>query len=114
MVNKQPFVNGHILVCPTRKVARFQDLTELELIEMWMAAQEISEKFRNEFGWEMFQYVIQDGKDAGQTVDHVHMHIIPQNDGLTGVENEKRRHLERTDMDSLARKYREILSTQKE
>ena len=42
MVNKQPFVNGHILVCPTRKVARFADLTELELIEMWMAAQEIS------------------------------------------------------------------------
>lgn len=54
MVNKQPFVNGHILVCPTRKVARFSELTELELIEMWMAAQEISEKFRNEFGWELF------------------------------------------------------------
>lgn len=57
--------------------------------------------------------MIQDGKDAGQTVDHVHMHIIPQTEGHSGVESVKRSLLEQIDMDSLARKYREILSTEK-
>lgn len=61
----------------------------------------------------MFQYVIQDGKDAGQTVDHVHMHIIPQADEMAGIESMKRAMLDQPDMDSLARKYREILSTSK-
>jgi diadenosine tetraphosphate (Ap4A) HIT family hydrolase len=32
--------------------------------------------------------VVQDGIDSGQTVEHVHCHIVPKADGLKALDNE--------------------------
>lgn len=44
-------------------------------------------------------YVIQDGKDAGQTIEHVHVHIIPRKKGDFERNNDIYDELERVDQD---------------
>ena len=65
----------HVLICPTRVVARFTDLTELETIELFVCAKEIAKKFEDQFNkkYRSFSYVIQDGGSAGSKVRHVHI-----------------------------------------
>ena len=60
MVNLKPICVGHVLVCPTRVVKKFSDLTELETLELFMTAQEICQKFESSYS-----ISIQDGKEAG-------------------------------------------------
>ncbi|XP_024020416.1 bifunctional bis(5'-adenosyl)-triphosphatase/adenylylsulfatase FHIT isoform X3 [Morus notabilis] len=61
-VNLRPLLPGHVLVCPRREVKRFVDLTAEETSDLWITAQK-------------------DGPQAGQTVPHVHIHIIPRKAG---------------------------------
>lgn len=65
------------MLCPVRYHKKFSDLSETEAIEMWISAKKIGENLKSLYGVEAVQYTIQDGIDAGQTVDHVHIHIIP-------------------------------------
>jgi len=65
------------LLCPVRNHKKFSDLSETEAIEMWISAKKIGENLKSFYGVEAVQYTIQDGIDAGQSVDHVHIHIIP-------------------------------------
>ena len=65
------------MLCTVRHHRKFSDLSETEAIEMWISAKKIGESLKSIFGVEAIQYTIQDGFDAGQTVDHVHIHIIP-------------------------------------
>ncbi len=44
---------------------------------MWISAKKIGDNLKSFYGVDSVQYTIQDGPDAGQTVEHVHIHIIP-------------------------------------
>ena len=65
MVNIKPVTPGHILVVPTRVVSHFRDMTELETLELFVCAKEISKKFEDVFKVRSFMFVIQDGDSAG-------------------------------------------------
>ena len=76
-VNHKPFSDGHILVCPTRKEKKFQDLNDIELIELMVAVRNISSNLKRFYNTEHTQIVIQNGELSGQSIDHCHVHIIP-------------------------------------
>lgn len=76
-VNHKPFSEGHILVCPTRKEKKIQDLNDIESIELLIAVRNISSKLKKIYNTEHTQIVIQNGELAGQSIDHCHVHIIP-------------------------------------
>ncbi|KAF6001890.1 hypothetical protein F1559_000951 [Cyanidiococcus yangmingshanensis] len=81
IVNLRPIVSHHVLVLPRRCVARFADLTPAEVADLWLSAQRIGsrlEKYGHSRGVRGIQFVIQDGVAAGQTVEHVHVHIVPR------------------------------------
>lgn len=80
-VNLKPLLPGHTLVTPTRPVHRVADLTPEELADMWTTAQRISRVLEAHHGATSFTMAIQDGKDAGQTVPHVHIHVVPRKEG---------------------------------
>ena len=83
-VNIKPVLPGHVLVTPCRQVQRVQDLTHDEIFEIFRVGQLIGKIFSKHFKTENFHYTIQDGRDAGQSVPHVHLHILPGKDHEIG------------------------------
>lgn len=79
-VNIKPVVPGHVLVTSRRPVARQDLLTAAELTDMFSAVQRISRMFRALHPDQAmdFTIAIQDGPLAGQTVPHVHIHVLPR------------------------------------
>lgn len=80
-VNLKPIVPGHILVCPVRSVARVKELTTDELCDMMLTGQYLQAALEDYYNTTAANIAIQDGKDAGQSVAHVHLHILPRRAG---------------------------------
>lgn len=76
VADKYPVSPGHALVIPRRHVAGFFDLTDDEVAEMFQLARTVRAVRAD--GWNLGVNV---GAAAGQTVAHVHLHIIPRRHG---------------------------------
>ena len=73
-----PATPGHALILPK---SHFQDVTELseELAgKLMMAAKTIGIRQKEHLGADGFNIVQNNGKAAGQTVMHYHIHVIPR------------------------------------
>uniref|UniRef100_A0A453HQ50 HIT domain-containing protein n=2 Tax=Aegilops tauschii subsp. strangulata TaxID=200361 RepID=A0A453HQ50_AEGTS len=81
MVNLRPLLPGHVLVCPKREVKRFADLSSDETSDLWVTAKEVGAKLEQYHKASSITFAIQDGPQAGQTVAHVHIHVIPRKKG---------------------------------
>lgn len=80
-VNLKPVVPGHVLVSSKRVVPRFTDLTPEEVSDLWVLAQRVGVAVESHFGATSLTLAIQDGPAAGQTVSHVHVHVLPRRPG---------------------------------
>ncbi|GIL98845.1 hypothetical protein Vretimale_4153 [Volvox reticuliferus] len=80
-VNLKPVVPGHVLVSTKRVVQRFTDLTTEEVSDLWLLAQHIGRVVEPQYGAQSLTLAIQDGAFAGQTVPHVHIHVLPRKAG---------------------------------
>lgn len=71
-----PSVDGHLLIIPRRHVSRVKDLHIPEYLDMHLLAHEYLKDTDT-------HYTIgyNDGVFAGQTVPHVHLHLIPRHEG---------------------------------
>lgn len=76
--NIKPVLPGHSLVIPKRHVETWEELTTREITEIGLLSQALYRVLREAFGSEGYNLVVQDGEGTGQTVDHVHMHVIPR------------------------------------
>jgi len=77
-----PVTNGHTLVIPKRKVQSFFDLTEEETVAMFELLHLQKEDLKNkDSSITGFNIGINDGEDAGQTIMHCHIHLIPRRSG---------------------------------
>uniref|UniRef100_A0A8C2DX87 Bis(5'-adenosyl)-triphosphatase n=2 Tax=Cyprinus carpio TaxID=7962 RepID=A0A8C2DX87_CYPCA len=81
LVNRKPVVPGHVLVCPLRVVERFRDLRPDEVADLFMTTQRIADVIEKHFQASSLTIAIQDGPEAGQTVKHVHVHVLPRKAG---------------------------------
>ncbi|KAM9444190.1 bis(5'-adenosyl)-triphosphatase isoform 1-T1 [Clarias gariepinus] len=81
LVNRKPVVPGHVLVCPIRPVERFRDLRPDELADLFSTTQKVANAVENYFSASSLTIAIQDGPEAGQTVKHVHVHVLPRKPG---------------------------------
>ena len=108
-VNYKPFLPGHVLLVPTRIEKSYSNLTETEAIEMWVSAKNIAENLKKYYHTNSVQISIQDGKDAGQTVEHCHIHLIPIPEGYKskGVDNDNRKERTLEDMAQEAEIYKQ-------
>ncbi|KAK6354894.1 hypothetical protein TWF696_004024 [Orbilia brochopaga] len=78
IVNIKPILPGHVLVCPQRVVARIKDMTSEEVVDHALAVQKVSKVIERVYGTTGATIALQDGGSAGQSVPHVHTHIIPR------------------------------------
>jgi diadenosine tetraphosphate (Ap4A) HIT family hydrolase len=78
-----PVTEGHTLVIPKRHVASLYELTPEEQADLWRFAAEVRAKLVEEFHPDGFNVGVNDGRAAGQTVMHAHIHVIPRYVGDT-------------------------------
>ncbi|XP_029288271.1 bis(5'-adenosyl)-triphosphatase isoform X1 [Cottoperca gobio] len=81
LVNRKPVVPGHVLVCPLRPVERFRDLQPDEMADLFSTTQRVANLVEKHFNGTSLTIAIQDGPEAGQTVKHVHVHVMPRKAG---------------------------------
>lgn len=78
LVNLKPIVPSHLMVVPLRTVSSISHLTSHEIDglgeSVWMALQVLQEVVPSADG---FSIGIQQGAGAGQSVPHLHCHVIP-------------------------------------
>ncbi|KUL85377.1 hypothetical protein ZTR_06998 [Talaromyces verruculosus] len=78
LVNLKPIIPGHVLVSPRRIVPRVSDLTADETTDLFLTVRKVGRMIERVYGATSLNIAIQDGVDAGQSVPHVHTHIIPR------------------------------------
>ncbi len=78
LVNLKPLLPGHVLVCPQRVAPRLSDLTSDEVSDLFLTVQRVSRVVERVYRASGLNIAMQDGADAGQSVPHVHTHIVPR------------------------------------
>lgn len=81
IVNLKPIVPGHILVIPTIPYHRLSEVPQKIVASLFQSVQEISKGLEKVFRADALTISIQDGEAAGQTVPHLHVHILPRQSG---------------------------------
>jgi diadenosine tetraphosphate (Ap4A) HIT family hydrolase len=74
-----PSAEGHTLVIPRRHVGQVTQLTADESAALWALSTELLATI--EQSCDSVSIGINDGPQAGQTVGHVHLHLIPRHIG---------------------------------
>uniref|UniRef100_A0AC35UA64 Bis(5'-adenosyl)-triphosphatase n=1 Tax=Rhabditophanes sp. KR3021 TaxID=114890 RepID=A0AC35UA64_9BILA len=73
-----------VLICPLRQVKKLIELTDEETADLFIVAKKVQAKMEEKYGATSSTVSCQDGVDAGQSVLHVHIHIIPRTKGDLG------------------------------
>lgn len=76
--NVAPILPGHSLVIPKWHLESLMELTNTELCEMTIFSRDAVKILLETFGVGAFNWTIQEGEAAGQTVFHLHLHLIPR------------------------------------
>ena len=73
-----PVTRGHTLVIPLRHVESFFDTSAKERAAMFELLDAAKQLLQAEYAPAGFNIGINDGAAAGQTIRHLHMHLIPR------------------------------------
>ncbi|OLO39397.1 diadenosine tetraphosphate hydrolase [Alkalihalophilus pseudofirmus] len=79
--DKYPVNQGHILVIPKRHVSDFFDTTSAEREAINELLEDGRVLLEEKFQPDGYNIGINCGETAGQTIFHVHVHLIPRYDG---------------------------------
>jgi diadenosine tetraphosphate (Ap4A) HIT family hydrolase len=98
--DKYPVSAGHALIIPKKHCANYFDLTFKEQSACMFMLNKVKEIVSEKFNPDGFNIGINVGEKAGQTVNHVHIHLIPRYNGdveeprggVRGVISEKQKY----------------------
>lgn len=120
MLNRYPYIVGHLMVVPSRHISRLADLDLQELTDLFFWVRESEKILAETFNPDGFNIGINLGEAAGAGLkDHLHIHIMPRWQGDTnfvttcGEVRVIPEMLSQT-FDRLAPKFRRVLESLKE
>lgn len=83
-LNKFPYNNGHLLVCPKAHKGQLEELTEAELLDSQLILRQMIAALRSTVSPDGFNVGLNLGKAAGAGLPgHLHWHIVPRWNGDT-------------------------------
>ena len=78
-----PVTKGHTLVIPKIHYGKIQDMSQDDSVDLFRVVYEVVPKIDKITGSTLL--AIHNGKESGQEIPHVHVHLIPrQSDDLAG------------------------------
>ncbi len=79
--DKFPVSIGHSLIVPKRLVSNYFDLSQKEQTALWIVVNEVKKILQEKYNPDGFNIGINVNEEAGQTIWHCHIHIIPRYKG---------------------------------
>jgi len=76
--DQYPVSPGHTLIIPRRHVASFFETSTAERLRLLQLLEEEKLRLDEEFKPDGYNVGINDGSAAGQTIFHLHIHLIPR------------------------------------
>jgi ATP adenylyltransferase len=84
MMNRYPYVGGHLMIIPQRHISQLEDLSQDERKEIFALLDTSIKVLKEAMKPQGFNVGMNLGKAAGAGIDeHIHMHIIPRWEGDT-------------------------------
>jgi len=74
----QPLADGHVLVVPRAHVALVEDLSPAAADALFRLVARLARPVREALGAAGTTIGVNNGEATGQTIDHVHVHIVPR------------------------------------
>lgn len=71
-----PLTKGHTLVIPKTHYSKIQEMTKEDASDLFELARTITNKIESIFPASLI--AVHNGKESGQEVPHVHIHLIPR------------------------------------
>ena len=81
IVDGFPISRGHSLILPKRHLSSLFEATEEKRAALWELLARTREHLLTQYQPDGFNIGINDGNSAGQTVMHLHIHVIPRYTG---------------------------------
>ena len=82
IMNKFPYSNGHLMVCPYRHVMNIEDLNAEEQSEIMSWLQKCSLILKKHFKCQGINIGLNQGEAAGAGIrEHLHFHLVPRWNG---------------------------------
>lgn len=78
ILDHYPVNNGHCLIITKRHFANFFEATEEEIKAIYKLMHEVKEMFDIQYEPAGYNIGINVGTYAGQTINHLHVHLIPR------------------------------------
>lgn len=76
-----PVGEGHTLLIPKKHFGTLIDIDGEISLNYIKALQEVGKILMEKYNSTGFNIVLNNGKDAGQVVEHVHFHLLPRKEG---------------------------------
>ena len=76
-----PFSEGHTLVIPKAHTTGLLDTPEETLAALIARVKKVAAHLKSALGCDGFHILQNNGAAAGQTVGHIHFHIVPRREG---------------------------------
>lgn len=109
-MSRGPRNSGHVLVVPRTHAKELTEVPDSTARQMISIAREIALTIRKtNIKCEAFQFQINSGEAAGQTVFHSHLHVKPR---YKGDEVNEGKAVSNEELDTIAKKIREALNKQ--
>ncbi|MCW4016946.1 MAG: HIT family protein [Candidatus Bathyarchaeota archaeon] len=103
-----PVNEGHTLIVPREHWENIYEVPEKTLAEMVAVVKRVSVAVKKTVAADGIKVIQLNGRDAGQVVMHIHIHVIPAISGSGATKGHHGRiTLERKDLDETARRIRE-------
>jgi ATP adenylyltransferase len=84
MLNRYPYISGHLMIIPRRHISQMEDLSRQEKIEIFDLLDLSVRVLKEVMKPDGFNVGINMGKAAGAGIDdHLHMHVVPRWSGDT-------------------------------
>ncbi len=73
-----PASKGHVIILPKNHAANIFELDDKDAAGVMVVAKKVATALKNVFGCEGVNILQNNGEIAGQTVFHLHVHVIPR------------------------------------
>ena len=73
-----PASPGHVLVVPKKHFASMHDTEDISIQKLGIAVKKVNDLVKEKLNCEGTNILLNNGRIAGQIVEHVHFHVIPR------------------------------------